>query len=709
MNHRRRASLRSLPTLLLASASLLAGCVETHDDPTTSTLKPRTPLPRAPIGAAPTGPARVVVKFRDEVQARARAGQVSLAEGETGTHALAARQRLRFTPLIPLADAELDRLAQDAATASGTAQPDLAGFMIVDGPGVTVAGLDRIVEELQRLPEVELAWIERLQVPPPGDIAPATADLVPLQTYRGSATGVDIDGAWALGARGAGVRLSDVEYGWNPAHEDLMDRDLHPEPGQTPAPDVATNGWDEHGTAVAGITSGVVNGYGVSGLAPDADLYTYPEWTVEGGFRRSAAIAAAVTASQPGDVVMLEMQAYGVDNELVPAEYDPAVWTIVKSATDKGVIVVAAAGNGNADLDSAAYDEYRARGDSGAIIVGGGTADAVHGRYLGSYGTRVNLQGWATDVATTGYGGLGPSIDDKHQRYGYFNGTSAATPIVASAVLAVQSVAVARVGQRLTPAEMRELLVRTGTAQGGTTPGHIGPLPDVAAAVTALGANLPTNQPPTVAITAPAADAAVAGLVNVTATAADADGTVARVVFTLPGGLTVEDTSAPYQASWDSRAVANGAHVVEVRAYDNGGASTAVARSVTVANVCPGGSFVATGLPVAIPDGRTLGVTSTINVSGAGTIASLRLSLRVKHPYKGDLRITLIAPDGTAHVVHNRTGGSADDVVLTDLGLKVFDGRRSTGGWRLKVQDLAARDAGSLQAWSLAITGVCGS
>ena len=80
-----------------------------------------------------------------------------------------------------------------------------------------------------------------------------------------------------------GVRLSDCEYGWVYTHEDLVDKNLHSEPGQTPHPDVETNGWDEHGTALMGELCAVVNAYDMSGMVPNAAIYTYPEWTVKAG------------------------------------------------------------------------------------------------------------------------------------------------------------------------------------------------------------------------------------------------------------------------------------------------------------------------------------------------------------------------------------------------------------------------------------------
>ena len=85
-----------------------------------------------------------------------------------------------------------------------------------------------------------------------------------------------------------------------------------------------------------------------------------------------------------------------------------------------------------------------------------------------------------------------------------------------------------------------------------------------------LGA--PSNQAPTVAITAPANNATVSGVVSVTADAADADGSVARVDFELPDGSVQSDTAAPFAASWNSAAVANGAYLIRARAFAWAGA-----------------------------------------------------------------------------------------------------------------------------------------
>ena len=105
-----------------------------------------------------------------------------------------------------------------------------------------------------------------------------------------------------------------------------------------------------------------------------------------------------------------------------------------------------------------------------------------------TYGSRVDLHGWGTDVASLGYGDLIRVGNDINQAYtAVFAGTSSASPIVASACVAIQSYARAQLGRPLAPHELRDLLVQTGKPQADPAAGHIGPLPNLRAALEPLG------------------------------------------------------------------------------------------------------------------------------------------------------------------------------------------------------------------------------
>ncbi len=443
-------------------------------------LLPRAPLVKEPVLALPTEPSRLVVKFRDDLLVRATpAGLVSLAGVEPAAALPLTGAAASFTQLLALPDETIAFLEARAALASGRAQPDLAGMVVVDAPDGLLLP---IALELNASPLVEWVQFQELLPPPPcDDLLPVTPQYYPnLQGYHAANPGLNMAAAWALGGRGAGIRVADCEYGVVSNHEDLCNVWL--EPGQTPHPFVQQYEWDEHGTAVFGELMGLDNGYGCTGLVPDAAGLFFPEWTVEEGPRRVTCIANAIATVGAGDVVLLEMQTNGAGGSYGPAELDLAVWTVVKNGTDAGVVVVGAAGNGDQNLDSSPYVPYMNRGDSGAIIVGAGSSTTAHNKLsFSTYGSRVNVQGWGQNVFTLGYGSYAQHGGDKKQRYtSTFGGTSSASPFIAAAAASLQSIAEQHRNRRLTPLEVRAVLIDTGIPQGSG--GHIGPFPDMAAA-----------------------------------------------------------------------------------------------------------------------------------------------------------------------------------------------------------------------------------
>ncbi len=442
-------------------------------------------------------PAQLLIHLADELRGRAADGAVhSLAGGELGPfERLAAAEGLRFQPLVRLPEARVEALRARAAARSGRPQPDLLGWLVVEPPAaLDPAGAERELLRLGRalrsLPQVDQAILRRPGWPPPTDLAPPTPDYSANQAYLQADPGVNAVGAWSIGLSGAGVRLSDVEYAWDSEHEEYNSLDLNPEPGQTIPPTSFTLGFDDHGTAVLGIAVAADHGYGVTGISSGVETATYPEDSVEEGPRRVAAILSAAADSGPGDLIVLEMQTddYGPNpGDYGPAELDSAVFQAVQLATDAGVVVIAAAGNGGQDLDDPIYDFWRNRGDSGAILVGAGSPDLAHDALaFSSFGSRVDVQGWGENVFSAGYGDFALLGGDDHQSYtAAFGGTSSATAMVAGVAALVQERSIALNGVGLGPYKLRTILRDTGVPQGAG--GHIGPLPDAAAAAAAVG------------------------------------------------------------------------------------------------------------------------------------------------------------------------------------------------------------------------------
>jgi subtilisin-like proprotein convertase family protein len=99
-------------------------------------------------------------------------------------------------------------------------------------------------------------------------------------------------------------------------------------------------------------------------------------------------------------------------------------------------------------------------------------------------------------------------------------------------------------------------------------------------------------------------------------------------------------------------------------------------------------------------------VTGTIDVEEAGTLTDLRIRVDISHTFIGDLRVDLIAPDGTGVILHNNSGGSANDLVRTysvseTPALRGFLGKPVQGAWRLQVRDTFRLDVGRLNRWRL--------
>jgi unsaturated chondroitin disaccharide hydrolase len=96
---------------------------------------------------------------------------------------------------------------------------------------------------------------------------------------------------------------------------------------------------------------------------------------------------------------------------------------------------------------------------------------------------------------------------------------------------------------------------------------------------------LPDTTPPTVSITSPANGATVSGTVTVSASASDNVGVVG-VRFKLDGAnLGNEDTTAPYNVSWNTTTTPNGSHILTAIARDAAGNKTTSSTiTLTISN-----------------------------------------------------------------------------------------------------------------------------
>jgi subtilisin-like proprotein convertase family protein len=113
----------------------------------------------------------------------------------------------------------------------------------------------------------------------------------------------------------------------------------------------------------------------------------------------------------------------------------------------------------------------------------------------------------------------------------------------------------------------------------------------------------------------------------------------------------------------------------------------------------PPGCTQTNGTDVTIPDLSTVESSITISGCSGNAGANSTVEVHIVHTYIGDLVVNLVAPDGSLYLLHNRSGGSADNIDQTytvNLSSEV-----ANGTWRLRVQDAAAADTGYINSWTL--------
>ncbi|MFJ5533560.1 M4 family metallopeptidase [Streptomyces sp. NPDC093261] len=114
-----------------------------------------------------------------------------------------------------------------------------------------------------------------------------------------------------------------------------------------------------------------------------------------------------------------------------------------------------------------------------------------------------------------------------------------------------------------------------------------------------------------------------------------------------------------------------------------------------------GGTSYESTTPVSIPDNGPA-VTSSITVSGrtGNAPSNLQVTPNITHTWRGDLVIDLIGPSGTAYRLKNfSSSDSADNV--TDTYTVNASSETANGTWKLRVQDQAAQDVGTINSWKI--------
>ncbi|MEN1938215.1 S8 family serine peptidase [Paenibacillus sp. 102] len=370
--------------------------------------------------------------------------------------------------------------------------PDLSAYYNFMGKKEKLENLSIFIREHNLIEATYIKPPTYLPKIPNETLTSETPDYSMRQVYLNAPpVGINAYSAWTIpGGKGTGVNIIDIEGGWRNTHEDLTENN-----GGVVAGQASTDPyWENHGTAVLGVVSGDENSYGIKGICPDSHV-------MEVSHMRMGSARAIFTAARKlkrGDIIILEMHRPGprydyeerIDQKgYIAVEWWPDDFAAIKFATDREIIIVEAAGNGEENLDDSIYDikpEHfpdnwsnpfdRRNRDCLAVVVGAGAPPpGTHGRNWGNdrsrlsfsnYGKCVDVQGWGYEVTTTGYGDLSGTNINKDLWYtDNFGGTSSASPIVAGAIACTQGTLIVREKEPMKPADVRHYLNISGSPQ----------------------------------------------------------------------------------------------------------------------------------------------------------------------------------------------------------------------------------------------------
>ena len=374
--------------------------------------------------------------------------------------------------------------------------------------GEPVVGLDRFLNVVE---------------PAPGPGGVYTGGLAFLNSgYRGG--GLDLDKMEQLAVsysetsgsvarlHGAGVKIGVIDFAYDTDHEEFVCAaqvansptgecaELYeiprviPEPGQTPYGNLpaAERG---HGTAVLAMLVAGDNGFGVTGIAHEAQGYFFPAASVEQGFRLQNAFVSMLLEFAGGDVCVVPL-ALAPDGGLGPNEIfsQPIVTaapyaTLISVGSDIGILTVVPAGNSSAPV-AAQPDGI----ESQALVVAASmpgqvlkdliypfcwttrefTRNVVSNFTTPELPQAIDLFAWGSDVVTAGgiadlfVGASATKVSYSRRAYTKsFGGTSAASAMIGGAAAVLQSFAAQELGVPASPRVIGRVMRNNGVPQGG--------------------------------------------------------------------------------------------------------------------------------------------------------------------------------------------------------------------------------------------------
>ncbi|MGW1492004.1 S8 family peptidase [Streptomyces sp. NPDC002402] len=114
----------------------------------------------------------------------------------------------------------------------------------------------------------------------------------------------------------------------------------------------------------------------------------------------------------------------------------------------------------------------------------------------------------------------------------------------------------------------------------------------------------------------------------------------------------------------------------------------------------PPGAYFENTADVAIADNSTVESPITVTGVSGNAPATLKVGVDIKHTYRGDLVLSLVAPDGTVYTLEDFPNNDGTDNVAKTYTVNASS-EVAAGTWKLRVGDVASQDIGKIDAWNL--------
>ncbi|MCX4586088.1 S8 family serine peptidase [Streptomyces sp. NBC_01481] len=114
----------------------------------------------------------------------------------------------------------------------------------------------------------------------------------------------------------------------------------------------------------------------------------------------------------------------------------------------------------------------------------------------------------------------------------------------------------------------------------------------------------------------------------------------------------------------------------------------------------PPGAYFENTADVAIADNSTVESPVTVTGVSGNAPATLKVGVDIKHTYRGDLVLSLVAPDGTVYTLEDFPNNDGTDNVAKTYAVNASS-EVAAGTWKLRVSDVASQDIGKIDAWNL--------